>query len=271
MAVIGIEFTSGFAQFFFTILLVAVVVLAVWLYRRLRREEQLLVSIRRENGKLRNEIANITGWTADGRLPEDWQDKLHGGRPPAGAAVSQNAEPARDIVLVAAHHVLASIDPPRFASSDSGEDLRRTHDRIVELVDGLATGRVDPVPALANGDLDKLLCLWRRLGTYFPDEAETLAYGIAANAVLGLLRSRDILVNAPRPLTVANSKVNIFTTEDDERLRDIALIRTAAFAASSQFTALQAGEELVIDCVRPGWSGPNGHVKPRILILDRSW
>ena len=76
MAVIGIEFTSGIAQVIITLLLIAAVVAAVWLVRRLRQSESQLASIRRENGKLRNEIANITGWTTNGRLPDDWQERL---------------------------------------------------------------------------------------------------------------------------------------------------------------------------------------------------
>ncbi len=63
----------------------------------------------------------------------------------------------------------------------------------------------------------------------------------------------------------------MFTTDDSEKLRDISRIRTAAFAASSRLANPQGGEELVIDCERPGWEGPNGRKNPRILILDRSW
>jgi len=272
MAVIGIEFTSGVAQVLFTILLAGIVVAAVWLFRRLRQSETQLASIRRENGKLRNEIANITGWTTNGRLPEDWQERLRNDRADAaGATPPAGAEAPRELVLMAAHHAMVSIEPPHFASSDSAEEVSRTHKRIVDLIEGLAVERIDPVPALANGDMDKLMCFWRRLEAYFPERAETDAYGLAAYAVLDLLKRRQVQVTAPRPLSVESVKNCVFTTDDGEKLRDISRIRTAAFAASSRFTNPQGGEELVIDCERPGWSGPNGRKNPRILILDRSW
>lgn len=272
MAVIGIEFTSGFAQVLFTVLLVAVVGLVLWLFRRLRQSETQLSSIRRENGKLRNEIANVTGWTTNGRLPEDWQERLRNDKSSAaGATPPAGAEAPREIALMAAHHALIAVEPPHFASTDKEEETSRSHKRIVDLIEGLAVERIDPVPALANGDLDKLLCLWRRLEAYFPERAETDAYGLAAYAVLDLLKRKQVQVMAPRPLSVESVKNCVFTTEDGEKLRDIPRIRTAAFAASSRFANPQGGEELVIDCERPGWSGPNGRKNPRILILDRSW
>ena len=272
MAVIGIEFTSGIAQVLFTALLVGVVVAVFWLFRRLRQNEAQLASIRRENGKLRNEIANITGWTTNGRLPEDWQERLRNDKAGAsGATPPAGAEVPGELVLMAAHHALLSIEPPHFASSDSAEEVSRAHKRVVDLIEGLAVERIDPLPALANGDMDKLLCFWRRLEAYFPDRAETDAYGLAAYAVLDLLKRRQVQVTAPRPLSVESAKNCTFTTDDSEKLRDISRIRTAAFAASSRFSKPQGGEELVIDCERPGWSGPNGRKNPRILILDRSW
>lgn len=268
----GIEFTSAIAQIIFLVLLAAIVVAGFWLFRRLRDNEAQLAAVRRENGKLRNEVANITGWTANGRLPEDWQERLRNEKavtgvahPPSGTDVP--AEP----VLLAAHHALASVEPPHFASSDSAEDVSRAHQRNIDLIAGLAAERIDPVPALANGDMDKLLCFWRRLEAYFPDRAETDAYGLAAYAVLDLFKRREVQIIAPRPLSVESVKNCVFTTDDGEKLRDISRIRTAAFAASSRFANPKGGEELVIDCERPGWNGPNGRKSPRILILDRSW
>jgi|GEM_PF-1268045 len=268
----GIEFTSAFAQIIFLVLLAALVIAGVWLFRRLRTNEAQLAAVRRENGKLRNEIANITGWTANGRLPEDWQERLRNDKagtgtahPPAGADTP--AEP----VLLAAHHALASVEPPHFASSDSADEVSRAHRRNIDLIAGLAAERIDPVPALANGDMDKLMCFWRRLEAYFPDRAETDAYGLAAYAVLDLFKRREVQIIAPRPLSVESVKNCVFTTDDGEKLRDISRIRTAAFAASSRFANPKGGEELVIDCERPGWNGPNGRKSPRILILDRSW
>ncbi len=197
MAVIGIEFTSAIAQVIFTLLLLAVVAAAVWLVQRLRRSEANLETIRRENAKLRNEVGNITGWTANGRLPEDWQEKLRTDKAvSAGSAPAVSAEAARQPVLMAAHHALVSVEPPHFASSDSADEISRAHKRIVDLVEGLAAERIDPVPALANGDMDKLFCLWRRLEGYFPDRAETDAYGLAAYAVLELLKRRQVQVKA---------------------------------------------------------------------------
>jgi len=272
MAVIGIEFTSVFAQVLFTALLVVVVVLAFWFYRRLRQGEAQLESVRRENGKLRNEIANITGWTTNGRLPDDWQERLRNDKTiAAGTTPAAGPDAPRELVLVAAHHALVSVEPPHFATNDSAEEISRTHKRIVDLIEGLAVERIDPVPALVNGDLDKLLCFWRRLEAYFPDRPETDAYGLAAYAVLDVLKRKQVQVTAPRPLSVESAKNCVFTTEDGEKLRDISRIRTAAFAASSRFANPKGGEELVIDCERPGWSGPNGRKNPRILILDRSW
>ncbi|MEM5471098.1 hypothetical protein WNZ14_05110 [Hoeflea sp. AS60] len=272
MAVIGIEFTSGFAQVLFILLLVGVVVAGIVLFRRLRQSEAQLASIRRENGKLRNEIANITGWTTNGRLPDDWQEKLRSDKTVvAGATQLTGAEAPREPALMAAHHAMVSVDPPLFASNESAEEVSRSHKRIIDLIEGLAAERIDPVPALANGDMDKLLCSWRRLEAYFPDRSETDAYGLAAYAVLDLLKRRNVQILAPRPLSIESVKNCVFTTDDAEKLRDVPRIRTAAFAASSRFTNPQAGEELVIDCERPGWSGPNGRKSPRILILDRSW
>jgi len=268
----GIEFTSAFAQIIFLVLLAALVIAGVWLFRRLRTNEAQLAAVRRENGKLRNEIANITGWTANGRLPEDWQERLRNDKAGIGTAhplaiADTPAEP----VLLAAHHALASVEPPHFASSDSADEVSRAHRRNIDLIAGLAAERIDPVPALANGDMDKLMCFWRRLEAYFPDRAETDAYGLAAYAVLDLFKRREVQIIAPRPLSVESVKNCVFTTDDGEKLRDISRIRTAAFAASSRFANPKGGEELVIDCERPGWNGPNGRKSPRILILDRSW
>jgi hypothetical protein len=272
MAVIGIEFTSGFAQLAFIVLLVGIAAAVVWLVRRLRRSETQLAAIRRENAKLRNEIANITGWTSNGRLPEDWQERLRNDKVVgAGAQPAAGADAPGEPALLAAHHALLAVEPPHFASGENAEEVGRTHQRIVDLLKGLAVERIDPVPALANGDLDKLMCWWRRLEAYYPDRAETDAYGLAAYAVLDLFKRHQVQIIAPRPLTVESVKNCVFTTEDSEKLRDISRIRTAAFAASSRFANPRGGEELVIDCERPGWSGPNGRKSPRILILDRSW
>jgi hypothetical protein len=218
MAVIGIEFTSAIAQVIFTLLLLAAVAAAVWLVRRLRRSEANLETVRRENAKLRNEVGNITGWTANGRLPEDWQDKLRSDKAVApGSAPAVSAEAARQPVLLAAHHALVSVEPPHFASSDSADEISRAHKRIVDLIEGLAAERIDPVPALANGDMDRLFCLWRRLEGYFPDRAETDAYGLAAYAVLELLKRRQVQVKAPRPLSVESVRNCVFTTDDSEK------------------------------------------------------
>ena len=272
MAVIGIEFTSGIAQVIVTLLLIAAVVAAVWLVRRLRQSEAQLAAIRRENAKLRNEIANITGWTTNGRLPEDWQERLRNEKAgAAGTMPAAGAEAPREPLLMAAHKALASVEPPHFASGDSVEEVSRTHKRIVDLVEGLAVERIDPVPALANGDMDRLMCFWRRMEAYFPDREETDAYSLAAHAVVDLLKRRQVKVIAPRPLSVESVKNCVFTTDDSEKLRDIPRIRTAALGVNSRFTNPQGGEELVIDCERPGWNGPNGRKNPRILILDRSW
>lgn len=272
MAVFGIEFTSGFAQILYTFVLVLIGASAVWLFWRLRQNEQLLVSVRRENSKLRHEVANVTGWTSNGRLPADWQERLRAET--ASAADYQNLlglEKSREPMLLAAHQALAGVQPPVFASGESSEEVGRAHARITELIDALAGEQLDPLPALANGDFDKLFCFWRRLEAYFPDHPETDAYGVAGHAVIDLLRRNDVNIFAPRPLSVESAKNCVFTTEDGERLRDIARIRTMAFTASNRFTTPQRGEELVIDCERPGWSGPNGQKNARILILDRSW
>lgn len=271
MEMIGIEFTSRFTEFLFFAIMLAIAVGAVWLVRRLRQSEKLLAIVRRDNSKLRNEIANIIGWTADGRLPDDWQEKLHNNHASTVSPILSTSEPANDPVLVVAHHALMSIEPPYFASNDSNDAMEHEHKRIVDLLEGLALGQIDPEPALANGDFDKLISIWRRLETYFPDEIETFSYGIAANAVLGLLKKKAIQVLAPRPLTVAKAESCVLTTGDDEGLRDITRIRAAALSAGAHLTTLQPGEEIIIDCQRPGWIGPNGQVSPRTLILDKSW
>jgi hypothetical protein len=272
MVVFGIEFTSGFAQVLYTLALLVLGGSAVWLFRRLRQNQKLLDLVRRENSKLRHEVANVTGWTANGRLPEDWPEKLRAETAAAaGYSISSGLDTLREPLLHAAHQALAAIEPPVFASSDSADEMGRAHARIIDLIEGLANERIDPLPALANGDLDKLFCFWRRLEAYFPDRPETDAYGIAGHAVVDLLRRNDVSLFAPRPLSVESAKNCVFTTEDPERLRDIPRVRTVAFAASTRFTTPQRGEELVIDCERPGWSGPSGQKNARILILDRSW
>ncbi|SOE17205.1 hypothetical protein SAMN05877838_2098 [Hoeflea halophila] len=268
----GIEFTSTIAQIIFLLLLAVIVVAGAWLFRRLRRDEAQLASLRRENSKLRNEIANITGWTANGRLPEDWQERLRNEKAVPGVANSPaGADAPAEPVLLAAHHALASVEPPHFASGDNADEVGRAHRRNMDLIAGLAAERIDPLPALANGDMDNLFCFWRRLEAYFPDRPEADAYGLAAYAVLELFKRRQVQIIAPRPLSVESVKNCVFTTDDGEKLRDISRIRTAAFAASSRFANPKGGEELVIDCERPGWNGPNGRKSPRILILDRSW
>jgi hypothetical protein len=271
MAMFGIEFTSRFTEFLFFAMLLAIIVGAIWFVYRLRQGTSLLAVIRRENSKLRNEIANITGWTIDGRLPDDWQEKLHNNHALIASPILSTSEPTSDPVLLVAHHALKTIDPPYFATNDSDDAMEREHKRIVDVLEGLAHGTVDPETALANGDFDKLICMWRRLGIYFPDETETFVYEIAANAVLGVLKKHAIQVIAPRPLSVASAKSCILTTGDGEGLRDLTRIRAAALSTGAHLTTLQPGEEIVIDCQRPGWNGPNGQVNPRILILDKSW
>lgn len=271
MAVIGIEFTSSIIAVLYFVGLLVIVVGAIWLFRRLTHSTSLLASVRRENSKLRNEIANITGWTMDGRLPDDWQEKLQSNHAASSSPILSKTEASSDPVLVVAHHAFTSIDPPYFASSESNEAMEQEHKRMVDLLEGLALGQVDPESALANGDFDKLFSTWRRLETYFPDESETFVFGIAANSVLGLLKKKAIQVVVPRPLTVANTKNSEMTTNDGESLRDITRIRAAALSIGGYLSVLQSGDEIVIDCQRPGWNGPNGQVNPRILILDKSW
>lgn len=271
MAKIGIEFSSIITQVLFFSMLLAVAIFVVWLIVRSKRQERLFAALRRDNSKLRNEIANVTGWTVEGRLPEDWRDKLHNHNPTSVSPNLTNSESASDPTLITAHRVLASIDPPYFASNDSNENMEREHNRTLELLRSLAYGQIDPEPALANGDLDKLICMWRRLETYFPDETETFAYGMACNAILGLLKTKAIQVLAPRPLTVANAGNCIFATSDGEGLREITRIRAAAQLTSAHLGTLQPTEEFAVDCQRLGWNGPNGLSKPQILILDKSW
>lgn len=272
MVVFGIEFTSDLAQILFILVLLAVGGCAIWLFRRLRQNGRLLEIVRHENSKLRHEVGNVTGWTANGRLPEDWQEKLRAETAAAaGYANAMSQGNQREPLLFAAHQALAAIEPPVFASSDSAEEVGRVHKRITDLVDALANERIDPLLALANGDFDKLFCLWHRLETYFADYPETDVYGIAGHAATDLLRRHQVSIYAPRPLSVESAKNCVFSTEDPERLREIPRVRTVAFAASTRFTTPQRGEELVIDCERPGWSGPNGQKNARILILDRSW
>lgn len=271
MEMIGIEFSSIIAQVLFVAMLLAIAIFVVWLVVRMKRRERLFSTLRRDNSKFRNEIANITGWTVEGRLPEDWQDKLHNHNPAALSPNLVNSDSASDPVLLAAHNALAAIDPPYFASNDSNETLEREHKRTVDLLETLAFGKIDPEPALANGDFDKLICMWRRLEAYFPDESETFAYGIASNVTLGLLKKKAIQVLAPRPLTVVNAKNCVLATDDNECLRDITRIRAAVQLTSSHLGALQPTEEIAVDCQRLGWNGPNGLSKPQILILDKSW
>jgi hypothetical protein len=71
-------------------------------------------------------------------------------------------------LLQAAHQALAAVEPPVFASSDSADEISRAHKRIIDLIEGLANERIDPLPALANGDLDKLFCFWRGSRPIFP-------------------------------------------------------------------------------------------------------
>lgn len=271
MAVIGIEFTSRFTEFLFFAVFLAIVFGVVLLFLRLRQSQKILAVLRRDNSKLRNEIANIIGWTGDGRLPDDWQEKLHNTHTSKASSILSKSEKDNNPLLLAAHHALQSIEPPYFASNDTNEALENEHNRTIELMERLALDIIDPEPALANGDFDKLISIWLRLETYFPDETETFAYGIAANAVFGSLKKKAIQVLAPRPLTVANPKNCVLTTDDGEGLRDIKRIRAAALSAGARITTLQPTEEIIVDCQCPGWSGPNGRVNPRTLILDKSW
>lgn len=271
MAVIGIEFTSKFIELLFFAIFLAIVFGVILLLLRLRQSNKATTALRRDNSKLRNEIANIIGWTADGRLPDDWQEKLHDDHASKSSLNLSDPETKSDPLLLVAHHALRSIEPPFFASNDTNETMENEHKRTTELMEGLALGLIDPEPALANGDFDKLISIWLRLETYFPDESETFAYAIAANAVLGSLKKKAIQVLAPRPLTVTNPKNCILTTDDDERLREIKRIRAAALSTGGHMTTLQPTEEIIVDCQRPGWNGPNGRVSPKTLILDKSW
>ena len=169
MAVIGIEFTSAIAQVIFIVLLAAVVGTAIWLIRRLRQTETQLASIRRENGKLRNEIANITGWTTNGRLPEDWQERLRNDKAVPGIAPPPvGTEVPGELVLAAAHHALASVEPPHFASGDSADEVSRAHRRNIDLIEGLAAERIDPVLGSRQWRYGQASVLLAASGSLFP-------------------------------------------------------------------------------------------------------
>lgn len=271
MSMFGIEFTSNFTEFLFFAILLAIVVGIVWLCLRLKQSVYQLASVRRDNSKLRNEVANITGWTVEGRLPDDWQDKLSNHQPSTPSQNLSNSEIANNPVLHVAHLAFMSIEPPSFATNNDSETIDRDHKRITGLLQRLSLGQIEPESALANGDFDKLICYWRRLEAFFHDENETFVYAIAANAVLALLKREGIEVLAPRPLTITNTKNCVLSTDDDENLRNISRIRAAISSSSAQFQTLQPNEEIIIDCQRLGWNGPNGQVKPRTLILDKSW
>lgn len=247
-------------------------VLAGWQFLKFRKLDRSFYDVRRDNSRMRNEIGQLTGWSAQGRLHDDWPELLRtaSASQSPDAAASGTAIP-NDIFLAAAHEALANVQPPFFCTNDDDDDVRRVHERNVELLERLQEDDSDLLPALANGDMDRLFCYWRRLEAYFPESVEADCYGLAAHTLLSLLKKREIRVLVPRPMSMASANQSEFTTDDRENLREISRIRTMAMASVKRFANLQAGEELVVDCERPGWTGPMGQANPRILILDRSW
>ena len=140
----GIEFSSIISQILFILVFLAIIVGCIWLLLKLRRGNKHLAQLRTNNTKLRNEIANVTGWTVEGRLPDNWQEKLRSLDSATVAQVLSTSDNSNDPILMMAHSALASIDPPYFASKYSNETMEREHKRIVQLLEGLARGNIEP-------------------------------------------------------------------------------------------------------------------------------
>jgi hypothetical protein len=228
--------------------------------------------LRLENDKMRQGFGQIAGWSPEGRLPEDWpniiREKLRPAAPVVEATFAQKTAGC-DSLLGAAREVLTSVSSPVLAAGDRPEQANEVHSRTIELLERLEREPKPLLPALANGDLDRLFGYWGRLDVYFPEADQTVPYMLAASVFMIRLKSEGIYIRVPRPLSVVDRAEADFTTEDMEGLRRNNVVR--GLAAAVRFSPASGGERLVVDCISPGWSGPAGGKRPRVLIWDRSW
>lgn len=235
--------------------------------------DALLRRARRENENLRESFGKVAGWSPDGRLPDDWPEIVKARLASAPLSAASETNLARDVLAAAVRDALASVRPPLDAAGGKRDEIVRAHERAVGLFDAMAR---EPQPqsllsALANGDLDDIFGLWLRLEAYFPAAEQRIAYMLAASVLALRLAAEEVRLYAPRPLSGVGYEEAELTSEDREGLKSNQSVRSAATAAAARFPPASAGERMVVDCLSPGWSGPAGGRRPRLLVWDRSW
>lgn len=233
------------------------------------RAKAQLAGARRENDRLREAFAGISGWTPEGRLPDDWAEIVRSRLSQAGSPADAAARAEGDALAAAARDALLAVPAPMEAAGDRRDEVRRTHERAAELFDSLARTPRPLAPALANGDLDDMVGLWLRLDSYCPGAEAAAAYMLAVAVLLARLGDEGIRIHVSRPLTTVGHAEADFTTDDRDGLRGNAAIRGKANAFAGR-TATGA-ERIVVDCIAPGWSGAAGGRRARLLVWDRTW
>lgn len=226
---------------------------------------------RRENENLRESFGKVAGWTPDGRLPQDWPEILKARLAPAPVPAASDGAVAADMLAAAVRDALAAVPPPLDAAGSRRDDVARAHERAVGLFDAMTREAQPLLPALANGDLDDIFGLWLRLDAYFPAVEQRVAYMLAASVLALRLGSEGVRLHAPRLLGGAGHEEAELTTDDRDGLKSNHAVRSLATAAAARFAPASAGERMVVDCLSPGWSGPAGGRRPRLLVWDRSW
>lgn len=232
---------------------------------------RLMARMRAENERFRSAFGGVAGWTADGRLPADWEQRVRDRLAPPPATIEPSPSAEAGGAFAQARDALAAVSPAFAVAGAGPESAESVHRRSIELFSALAESEQPLQPAMANGDLDGLIGYWLRLESFAPAQEQTSPYRLAAALAIEKLRSEGFAVIAPRPLSVVRQEEADFVTDDSEGLRTNAVIRGALNRLASRMQTLPPGEYLVADCLRPGWSGPGGVRLPRLQIWHRSW
>ncbi|MFO1168579.1 MAG: hypothetical protein U1E19_10775 [Rhodoblastus sp.] len=132
--------------------------------------------------------------------------------------------------------------------------------------------RGDFLPALKRGDLDLPITLPLLLDAYYPPEGAWYRAARAASAVDALLRAalaRDAVeIFVVRPLTRVRSRASEANAFDVRNIRSLARAQQGVRKIAS---LLAPGEDLVVDCIAPGYVAPGrGSNPPRLTYYNPS-
>lgn len=254
--------------------LVLVLCAAFLLYRqfafRFEDARHNLARSRKDADQLRQEFARVAGWAPDGRLPANWTEILRE-RLSVESYLAADAVSAKMTPISLARDMLAQIAAPVILEPQSPDDAARAHERIISVLTTLSHESNPVLPALANGDLNQLICHSLRLEAYFPNSPQTAPYMFAAAAVIQELRLEGIVLQAPRPLTATRIQDAEIVRQGQESLRQNPAIRLKVSEMSGLFASPAQTHGLVVDCASPGWTSETGGKRARIIIWDRAW